>query len=338
MTDELLAYLLDDLTPEGRTAVEAHLERDQAWRHELERLKACLAATGDPARCGEDPPRDLVTKTCCLVKRAGEPAARSAATASFAAAAPCDCETAAWSRSDLIVGGGVALLLAMLVLPALRESRDASRQLVCQNNLRNLGLALFAYQENHNHRLPNAAPGRNAGMFVLDLVDEGVVSRRQLTRWLLCPESQLAEDVAQGRVVFQIPTRARIVASQGDQLAQLLATMAGAYAYRLGYFDKQNEYHVIPFTGDANEPMLADAPRLLRSGVRSANHGGCGQWIAYQDLSVRFRTNCDLDAGIDNIYLNWFGMHAAGRGQGDIVMGVSSCDANGPIVPIDAAR
>ena len=69
MTDELVAYLLDDLCPERRAEVERRLGHDAEWQREFERLKECFAETGDPAKCADEPPQDLVTRTCCMVEK-----------------------------------------------------------------------------------------------------------------------------------------------------------------------------------------------------------------------------------------------------------------------------
>src|SRR5688572_20298550 len=71
MTDELVAYLMDDLPPERRAAVEEKLATDFEWQREKKRLEECLAACGDPCKCAEEPPQDLVEKTCTLVESSG---------------------------------------------------------------------------------------------------------------------------------------------------------------------------------------------------------------------------------------------------------------------------
>ena len=45
------------------------------------------------------------------------------------------------------VAAGVFLIGASLIMPALRQSRDTSRRIACQNNLRTLGTALFDYAQ-----------------------------------------------------------------------------------------------------------------------------------------------------------------------------------------------
>ena len=344
MTDELVAYLLDDLCPDRRAEVEQRLESDAAWRRELQRLQECLAATGDPTKCVDDPPRDLVKRTCCYVERACDGDNSAPAGAAALLAAPLhDCGRPAWSLTDFAVGGGVLLTLGMLMMPALRESRDASRRLVCQNNLLSLASRLSDYADGHGHQLPAVNPGQNAGRYAMELAGSGQANPIQLAQMRVCPDSDYAEEIASGRAPIRIPTQEDIDSARGEQLAQMLQWMGGSYAFILGYRDDRGVYRQVRFTGNAYLPMLADAPRLSRSGVRSVNHGGCGQYIVYQDLSVRFCANCDLSANLDNIFLNYDGQHAAGCEQADIVLGLSGAGPDGPaqkirIVPISVEK
>lgn len=329
MTDELVAYLLDDLCPERRADVERRLETDPAWRRELERLQECLSATGDAERCCvEDPPRDLVYKTCCFVERAGEGAGARAA-AGMSPAAIRVGRGSRWSLADLTVGGGVLLALGMLMVPALRESRDASRRAACENNLRILSSALFDYQEQRGHRLPRVLSEAGSGEFALELVDSGVISREALADALICPDSPLADERFAG--AWRLPTRAELAAARGEERRRLLIWLGGAYAYRVGYFDENRDYREVAYTGDTAEPVMADAPQLSVAGVRSANHGGCGQVVMYQGHCVKFRVNADLAAAVDNIYLNQKGQHAAGLERRDIVLIKSGYGPMGPL-------
>jgi hypothetical protein len=357
MTDDLVAYLLDDLGPDRRAEVELRLEHDAVWRRELQRLQQCLAATDadsseDAAGCGpgeqfDEPPRDLVKRTCCYVERACDAAASPLSGAAALLATPRhEGGRPGWSLADFAVGGGVLLTLGMLMMPALRESRDASRRLVCQDNLRALASRLGDYADGHARQLPAINPGQTAGRYAMALAGSGLINPIQLAQYRVCPDSDYAEEIAAGRAPLRIPTQAEIEAARGEQLAQMLQWMGGSYAFILGYRDERGVYHQIPFTGKAYLPMLADAPRLSGAVVRSVNHGGCGQFVVFQDLSVRYRANCDLSANLDNIFLNFNGQHAAGCQQDDIVLGVSEASPDGPlqerqennIVPIDLAK
>jgi hypothetical protein len=354
MTDDLVAYLLDDLGPDRRAEVEQRLQSDPAWRRELQRLQQCLAATGDDSsgdavNCGQreqldEPPRDLVKRTCCYVERACDAATSPLSGAAAILAAPTyDSGRPGWSFADFAVGGGVLLALGMLMMPALRESRDASRRLVCQDNLRALASRLSDYADGHAKQLPAINPGQNAGRYALALAGSGLIDPMQLAQYRVCPDSDFAEQIAAGLAPLRIPTQAEIDSARGEQLSQMLQWMGGSYAFILGYRDQRGVYHQIPFTGKAYLPMLADAPRLSGAGVRSVSHGGCGQYVVFQDLSVRYRANCDLSANRDNIFLNFDGQHAAGCERGDIVLGLSGAGPDGPmqenkIVPIDLGK
>lgn len=342
MTDELIAYLLDDLSPERRASVEEKLAIDPAWRRELARLQECLAAGADPGRlaeeCADEPPQDLVARTCTLVQRSGEAPARGAGlpAAAFTDAAPWRACGGRWSLTDLTVGAGVLLLLGSLVLPAMFESRDAARRSVCQNNLQQLGAALFNYQEVRDHRLPAVAAGENAGVYAVELLEHGGLSREQLAELLLCPQSRLADDVAAGRVVLIIPTRREFDAAVGTARAQMVQTMGGSFAYRLGYHENGALRQPF-FTGEEHLPLVADAPQFSESGVRGGNHAR-GHNVLYECLSVSFRTTCLLPDRRDNFYLNADERPAAGRHRRDVVLGGNAIGPDGPLGPVNLVR
>jgi hypothetical protein len=340
MTDELIAYLLDDLPPERRAEVERRLAAEPAWQAELERLQECLAATGDPCQCVDEPPPDLVMKTCYLVEHAEErrcgdatpaprPAVRRAAGFSSAVRACGGARRHRLTLADVSFGSGALVLLGCLIAPALLETRDSSRGLVCQDNLRWLGSQLFDYQERMpNHELPPVLPGEHAGMFAVRLAKHGV-DRHELTERLVCPNTSMAEDVFAGRLKWMVPTEEEVEHAQGRERLALVKTPWGSYAIRLGRFDEEDLYHLPTFTG-SNEPLLADEPDLTQPGWASSNHPG-GQHVLNEDMSVAFRTHCLLGGGRDNIFRNAAGAHAAAFSDGDRVLSRPDYGPTGPM-------
>jgi hypothetical protein len=321
MTDELVAYLLDDLCPERRAEVERRLADDPQWQREFERLKECFAATSDPARCVDEPPRDLVKRTCRCVEESGVTNRRGAATpVAFSAGSAVIGGRSPWSLVDFAVAGGVLTVLGMLMLPALRESRDAARRIACQNNLRTLGTAISDYAENHCHWAPPIPENAPAALYAVALADDEGVDRKQLEQLLVCPDSELAARISNGTQVLYIPTREELERAEGARRAQILDALGGIYAYRVGFKDDQGGYHPVKFTGKLGESMLADPPRLVQLGVRSSNHGGEGQNVCDQRIKCGFLPNGDVLASRDSIYLNDNGQHAAGVRRGDIVL------------------
>jgi len=336
MRDELLAYLLDDLDAEDRKHVERRLERDPAYQRELEQLRTCLEASAADSPAEPTPPPDLVHRTCSFVQCA---IGKTQPTAGGSSAVPaslseshdgCTCASR-WSLVDIAVGAGVLLVIAMLLFPALYGSRSAARRLACQNHLRQLGTALVAYAQSQNRGLPHIARGENAGSFVIDLFESGTLSRQQLAELLVCPSSPLADEVFAGRTAVQIPTREELHAATGQTLAQLRKSMGGSYAYRLGYLNQRGQYLPVKFVGRGDAPMLADAPSFAVAGFQSANHGGCGQNVIFQDLSCRYCSRCISPVGNDHLFLNAVGRQAAGRYMKDVVLGRSEIGPAGPL-------
>lgn len=61
---------------------------------------------------------------------------------------------------ELLVVVGIIALLAGMLMPALSKARAAAKGAVCQNNLRQVGMAILNYAHNHNGSLP-ATTGAN---------------------------------------------------------------------------------------------------------------------------------------------------------------------------------
>jgi len=336
MRDDLLAYLLNDLSLEDCKRIEQRLQSDPAWQRELDRLRTCLETSEKEASTEAHPPADLANRTCSFVQCA---VGKTKAATSGSLAVPASLTesrdsracSSRWSIADMAVGAGVLLVVAMLLFPALRESRDAARRLRCQNNLRTLGATLVEYAQRQGRGLPHVDPGENAGIFVIDLFESGMLDKKQLAELLVCPSSPLADEVFAKRTVMQIPTRQELGAASGKSLDRMRKFMAGSYAYRLGYLNERGEYQRVKFVGRGDAPMLADAPSFSVAGFQSANHGGCGQNVIFQDLSSRYCNQCVTEGSDDHLFLNADGKQAAGRHAMDVVLGRSEIGPAGPL-------
>jgi prepilin-type N-terminal cleavage/methylation domain-containing protein/prepilin-type processing-associated H-X9-DG protein len=60
----------------------------------------------------------------------------------------------AFSLIELLMAIAIVALLASLLLPAITLLRRAAQETSCRNNLRQVGLASFAYADDHDGRLP----------------------------------------------------------------------------------------------------------------------------------------------------------------------------------------
>lgn len=349
MTERLLAYLLDDVAPAERIEIERQLACDPALRRELERLRSCLEP-GLAGEAGEGPAElperrdepmldELAARTCealChLQQQSGAPPVLA-----FHEDAAISGRSSRWHAADLLVAGGSLLLLLAGGMPLLTQLREGARRTSCENNLSYLGTCVSDYAARFG-RLPAVGLGDHAGVYALRLVEEGGVPREVLQQRVLCPSGAAAAQVAGRGLRIWVPHRSELLAAEPRQQQQWLRTMGGDYAVRVGAFDVWGAFHEAAFTGSRYEPLFADAPSLAAPGVRSVNHG-MGQYVVFQDVSVRFCTDstarffaCGMeDDGLassptpaalrhhpdDHLFLNAERRPAGGFGLDDIVM------------------
>jgi type II secretory pathway pseudopilin PulG len=329
MRERLIAYLLCDLDHAERSALEAELAADPQLQQELEKVRQCLAAGDDDCNAGvEVPPPQLATRTCCFVDHAIQKSKVLCHHTSNAKALSESRDPTVrrnrWSLLDIGAAIGIMVALAALVFPALRGNRDFARRSQCQNNMRSVGAALMNYSLQTNGALPQIGPQDNAGSFVIALVEQEVISPEELVELLVCPNSELAERVNRGCVKMRIPSRKQYLTAKGANREFMRKFMAGDYAFSLGYRDQQGQIHQVHFSGSREVPLLADAPSSTIAGYQSANHGGCGQNVLFQDMSVRYCKQCKCQKKSDHWFLNDEGQPAAGMHENDIVLGPSS--------------
>jgi hypothetical protein len=312
MRELLIRFLLGELDATQQSRLEDELRNSPALQRELAHLQTCFAAARDVDHSGDEPP-------CGLARRVTDSVCGDSGSFRGQSA---DIEPPAgvlgWSLADLTVAGGVVLAVSMLLFPALRDSRDASRRVDCENNQQNIYFSAANYAHDHGNYFPGISPQDYAGMFVIRLVSEGYAAPEDMARVLVCKSSRLAELVHNGQVRIQLPRRVDENAVVGPNMAQLCGLASGSYAVRIGYVDA-DQYYWIREDRDERTPLMSDAPDFQMAGARSANHGGHGQNVLYSDGHVEFLVSSTLPSG-DNMYVNLFGFPAAGRGRNDVVM------------------
>jgi len=337
--EHLLGYLLGALEPADMEAVERELENNPQLRKDLATIEAALHPIGFPERDDdaslESPPPGLASRACEFVDDAkqdvvprGLPSSVTASNVTPAKVTPAKV-AAAMSQdagsggrrvrwADAVVVASVALAAVALLFPAIWSSRQQAQVTACQNNLRQIGVALAEYAgRSPDGRIP-AVPIRGnrstAGIYAALLQDQQLLEESQ---YLVCPSSDLAEHA----LTFRIPTLGEIDRAAGEALVRLQRTMGGSYGYNLGYVE-DGQHKAPKHEGRAHYALMSDAPATFRPQRQTKNHAGCGQNILYEDNSVKWVVNVSDDLS-DDPYLNRSGLVAAGLDCSDVVVAES---------------
>jgi hypothetical protein len=213
---------------------------------------------------------------------------------------------------DAIAVAAVVILISAAVWPALDASRLRARLSTCQDNLRELGVALTSYSRNHDERFP-AVPTEGrlaaAGVYAPLLVSDGYLSD---SRRVLCPESPLA-----GCRDFQIPSVEEFQSVGQEEAARLRRQMGGSYGYCIGHLECGR---LVPTKnlGRSYFAVMSDAPSDVLPDHQSLNHGGRGQNVLLEDGHVAFITGSQIAA--DDIFANDNHQVAAGIHADDSVI------------------
>lgn len=329
MRDHLLGYLLEALEPAEHELVERQLSTDANLRRDLAALERSLDVLGADREHLDPPPR-LTQRTCQFVFLAASPTMTVPATNLPAAAAMSSPMAAAfepasrasapgrWTAADLVVAAGIFLAMGMLLFPAVNNSRYAARLAGCQNNLRELGLALAGYSQQNQGRFPEVETSGKlnvAGVYAAKLADTGFLS--DPTK-VICPASPLAATLDK----FRLPRLEDLHAAQEYELAELQRLVGGSYGYTLGHH-ADGQYQPTKNLHRKTFAVMSDAPGCDLTHHQSTNHSGSGQNVLFEDGHVEYLQGCKRAGCRDDIFENEQGEVAAGTHPEDSVIGPS---------------
>jgi hypothetical protein len=316
MDEHLIGYLRNTLDPATRRAFEAHLRSHPDAEARLHGLRQSLAAW-DADADALTPPADLVAKTLARVaehSRQPLPPAPHPTPRDFGMSAP-----RRLRRADVAAAAAVLLLAGAVVLAWLPASRARANQLACQNQMRIVWQALEQYSDAPEHhgdfpRVEPDGPRSVAGVFVPMLQDAGYLSP-DVT--LVCAGTGDPNPMRPSLGELE-----QLYCNQPEVFKSVARTLAGSYAYSLGYSDGGSLQGLRRDSGDLL-PLLADAPPTAGSGL-SPNHGGRGQNVLYIGGHVRWCTERTVGVNCDDIYLNQDGKLRTGRNWCDTVLAPSA--------------
>jgi hypothetical protein len=324
MRELLIRYLLGELDADERREVQSRLASSPELRRELWRLRECFAAQQADEAQSLTPPRGLAARTAGRVTGGGEAGETSAADqrSAFAPVGDPPAGILGWSLADLTVAGGVMLAVSMLIFPALRNSRDGTRQKVCQHNQQQLYVLIDSYALDHGGLYPQVGPNENAGMYVARLIARRYVRPEDIALMLVCPGAPLADKIRSGELTIRLPNAETLRAMTASQLNRVTALMSPFYNYRFGY-RIGGEYYYARDEHQALSPVLSDASGDEQGFVVSPNHGGTIAQVQFADGNLRSLTTRTLPGLDDDMFQNDQGLVAAGLSRHDTVLGRS---------------
>jgi len=222
---------------------------------------------------------------------------------------------------EVLLTAGVCAAMAILFFPAVLESRDQARRTFCQSSLRQLGEALTRYTLDHDTIPAIPSDGRLsfAGMIPVKLQEAGLLPEPSI---LICPGSDLAAQ----NTKFVVPTMSQLEGAlreaTGHQLWDMKCRAAGSCGFNLGIFENGNYYAPV------NERRwffvwASDAPSFHLPNRISANHGGRGMNLLFEDGHIEFVQGFRVPRTRDDVLRSLYGLAEAGRGKDDSVIGSS---------------
>lgn len=191
---------------------------------------------------------------------------------------------------ELVVCLGVVATLCGILLPSLRATREASNRLVCQSNLRQMGVACSAYASANDDRMPSTS--------VIDLASGTVAPGELMATRINTLNGGQWQGI--GRLLAYMGNNCQCMYCPSHRGSNPVERWAPAYAEQdntriyANYHYSGHVKHWIP-VGDRerNMPVRLDAGRsvvILTDGLRTQsdfNHGN-GLNRLFGDLSVEW--------------------------------------------------
>jgi prepilin-type processing-associated H-X9-DG protein len=391
MREDLLGYLLSALEPHEMRRIDQRLQEDPLLREELANVQRMLNEFDQTV--GENDlvelPPDLISRTLDSIDAAETLESDGSGFANASDPDAGQTVTAGGSHSlfsgdsailgmrperllpsknrqswaDMLVSALAAAAILALAFPVVARYRGEARKMACQNNLRQLGVAIGDYVLGRtDSRLPQVAESGHeafSGIWELRLTDRGLLTDPSL-RWCAdgeipdeecprnCEETQLlfygdretgtkSSPPRRGTLFSRVGSHDLInsehlmdAAFRGDiKLLKFIQRVAGGhYAYNLGVIDN-GKYQTPRYEGRSSFAVLGDMPiagRQTADGIDVTTlkwHHGEGANILYEDGSVRHVRPRSMIDVYDHPYTNHRGSIAAGVNIDDASLGPS---------------
>ena len=282
MEFDLIGFVMGALDEEEHAQVEAALTVDKELQQQVELIRNALRPLESYRYC--EPPAGLADATLNYVfdqvdAHKVQPAGLSALSPLPSAERTSGVSTR-WRMTDFLVLSVVLLCMALLVSPAIYNSRFVAGKLACQDNLQHLYHGMHNYSLTNNGLYPTT-PVSNVSISGI----QAPILREQAgieeTRFFCPTAPETLEWRQQG-----IPAVQTVVDATPESLDSL-AHMGGTYGYNIGHQD-QGRIRPVHHQGRPYFALIADRPTGDTISRRSLNHDGMGQNVLFEDGHVAF--------------------------------------------------
>jgi len=228
---------------------------------------------------------------------------------------------------DSVVAIGVCIAVVTIFFPALASSRMFASRMQCENNLRQVGMALHEFAignaEKHYPEIAPNGPLSVAGSYAPRLLNAGYLNNPEV---LKCTEG-----LARTTKDKSIPTVEQFLDATDQEVQKLQQSLAGVYSYNLGV---QDEGRIKPpvMAGRPLYPVAADVVQFSNGKIAPLGHSDGRFNILFDDGHVEFISLDDLPGKMKQFFINDRGEVAAGLSEDDAVV------ANGLVHPIPTAN
>jgi hypothetical protein len=300
MTDpiqqQIIGHLLGALDDDEQEWVETRLEHDQEyrrqWREWRRRLAPLLSMRPD-----FEPPTELAERTCRFVVDCAPVPVPRHIRPRQRKMSPDMAISGGAARAGWLDVAAVAVILlvaAILVPPAIHNSRYNSRLATCQEKLRQVGLALTQYGYDHGNPICQLADNErltDAGQFAAELLDDSVGPDDGRA---MCPDAWLA---VQGSIRWSHHAGFWVSGTQSPLIEALeigpplpngpfeitgVPNRVWPGTWRNGMMDGETD------SPPAAVALLADAPSADLPGQAFDCHDGQGRNTFFEDGHVDF--------------------------------------------------
>jgi len=335
MREDLLGYLLSALEPHEMRRIDERLEEDPLLREELAEVQRMLDQVDHTV--GENDlvelPPGLVSRTIQCIDDAdngtieipfgGRSLFSPDSSVSLLRPERVLPGQSRWRWGDVLVGSFAVGVLLALTFPVLVRYRGEARKIACQDNLRQLGVAIGDFVTGRaDSRLPQVAESGHeafAGIWELRLTDRGLLTDAAL-RW--CPDGLVPDEQCERNCDKQINSHGLlanrgvepILASHHHTGAATQQNRGGTKFTRVGTRDLINSEHLIDaaFRGDLELlkfiQRIAGGHYAYNLGVtengryQTPRYEGRSSFAVLGDMPIAGRQSAD---GVDVTTMKW---------------------------------